>query len=94
MSDIRSKILDLNTLKEKSITIQNSDKKIVFTNGCFDLLHLGHLSLFKEAKKNCDYLIVAGGGAGAGPNNEGGGGGKEDEKTQLRIWGNRKDKKK
>ena len=38
---------------------KNNNERIVgFTNGCFDLLHLGHLSLFKEAKKNCDYLIV------------------------------------
>ena len=33
-------------------------KTIGFTNGCFDLLHIGHLSLFEEAKKYCDYLIV------------------------------------
>ena len=38
---------------------KNKKERIVgFTNGCFDLLHLGHLSLFKEAKRNCDYLIV------------------------------------
>ena len=38
---------------------ENKIKKIVgFTNGCFDLLHLGHLSLLKNAKLNCDYLIV------------------------------------
>ena len=48
MSDIRSKILDLDTLKEKSITIQNSGKKIVFTNGCFDVLHYGHLSYIEK----------------------------------------------
>jgi len=29
-----------------------------FTNGCFDLMHAGHLSLFKEAKKHCSKLIV------------------------------------
>lgn len=35
------------------------EKSIVgFTNGCFDILHLGHLSLFKKAKEKCDYLIV------------------------------------
>ena len=51
MSDIRSKILDLDTLKEKSITIQNSGKKIVFTNGCFDILHSGHIHTLSEAKK-------------------------------------------
>ena len=33
-------------------------KKVGFTNGCFDILHLGHLYLFKKAKEKCDYLIV------------------------------------
>ncbi len=32
---------------------------IGFTNGCFDLLHAGHLHTFIEAKKHCDRLIVA-----------------------------------
>jgi len=36
----------------------NNKKIIGFTNGCFDILHIGHLSLLEEAKKNCDYLIV------------------------------------
>jgi len=29
-----------------------------FTNGCFDLIHSGHVSLLAQAKKNCDHLIV------------------------------------
>jgi rfaE bifunctional protein nucleotidyltransferase chain/domain len=33
-------------------------KKIVFTNGCFDILHLGHLQYLNEAKKLGDLLIV------------------------------------
>lgn len=33
--------------------------KIVFTNGCFDLLHPGHLDLLKASKALGDYLIVA-----------------------------------
>ena len=33
-------------------------KKIVFTNGCFDLLHIGHVSYLEEAKKLGDVLIV------------------------------------
>ena len=58
MSDIRSKILDLDTLKEKSTTIQNSGKKIVFTNGCFDLLHRGHKDLLAKSSTYGDILIV------------------------------------
>ena len=34
-------------------------KKIVFTNGCFDILHPGHLKCFREAKEFGDILIVA-----------------------------------
>lgn len=33
-------------------------KKIVLTNGCFDLVHVGHLRTFFEAKKLGDFLIV------------------------------------
>ncbi len=36
----------------------NSDKKIVFTNGCFDLLHVGHLLYLSEARKLGDLLVV------------------------------------
>lgn len=34
------------------------NKKIVFTNGCFDIIHAGHIKLLKEAKKQGDVLIV------------------------------------
>ena len=34
-------------------------KKVVLTNGCFDLLHVGHLHTFEEAVKHGDMLIVA-----------------------------------
>lgn len=36
----------------------NKDKSIVFTNGCFDILHKGHVSYLSEAKKLGDLLIV------------------------------------
>lgn len=35
------------------------DKTIGFINGCFDMLHSGHLHLIREAKKHCDKLIIA-----------------------------------
>lgn len=39
--------------------LKHKDEKVVFTNGCFDLLHSGHVHLFREAKKLGDVLIVA-----------------------------------
>jgi D-beta-D-heptose 7-phosphate kinase/D-beta-D-heptose 1-phosphate adenosyltransferase len=38
---------------------ENADKKIVFTNGCFDIMHVGHLRYLQEASKLGDILIVA-----------------------------------
>ncbi len=37
---------------------ENSDKKIVFTNGCFDILHGGHVAYLNEAKSLGDLLVV------------------------------------
>lgn len=33
-------------------------KKIVFTNGCFDLLHVGHIRYLQEARRLGDYLVI------------------------------------
>lgn len=38
--------------------LKKSGKKIVFTNGCFDILHSGHISYLKEAKSFGDILVV------------------------------------
>lgn len=40
------------------LTEKDLKKKIVFTNGCFDVLHKGHLTLLKEARMQGDKLIV------------------------------------
>lgn len=39
--------------------LKKENKKIVFTNGCFDLLHIGHVNLFQKAKTLGDVLVVA-----------------------------------
>lgn len=38
--------------------LKRSGKKIVFTNGCFDILHFGHISYLREAKSYGDILVV------------------------------------
>ena len=40
-------------------TLQKSGKKVVFTNGCFDLLHPGHIELLRSARALGDVLVVA-----------------------------------
>lgn len=37
---------------------KNKDKRIVFTNGCFDIIHKGHVTYLNEAKKLGDLLVV------------------------------------
>ena len=37
---------------------KNKDKKIVFTNGCFDIIHKGHVAYLVEAKKLGDLLVI------------------------------------
>lgn len=38
--------------------LKSQGKKVVFTNGCFDILHVGHLRYMNEAKRQGDVLIV------------------------------------
>ena len=38
---------------------QKTGKKIVFTNGCYDLIHVGHVRYLKEAKSHGDILVLA-----------------------------------
>lgn len=40
-------------------TLKKRGKKIVFTNGCYDLLHAGHVRFLKAAKKMGDVLVLA-----------------------------------
>jgi rfaE bifunctional protein nucleotidyltransferase chain/domain len=53
------KILDRKILKDKLEALRKEGKKIAFTNGCFDILHVGHVRYLKEAKKTADILVLA-----------------------------------
>lgn len=57
--EMRKKIQKLDDLIKIRSDLKQQGKSVVFTNGCFDLLHSGHIYLFKEAKKWGDVLIVA-----------------------------------
>lgn len=54
-----TKIVSNQTAMDQIATWKRQGKKIGFTNGCFDLLHPGHISLLSQARAACDRLIVA-----------------------------------
>jgi D-glycero-beta-D-manno-heptose 1-phosphate adenylyltransferase len=56
---IENKIQDWDTLANSVKEWQSKGKKVVFTNGCFDLLHYGHIHYLAEARDLGDKLIVA-----------------------------------
>ena len=51
-------LFERKTLIEKVGKLKSANNKIVFTNGCFDILHKGHLSYLHQSKDLGDYLIV------------------------------------
>jgi rfaE bifunctional protein nucleotidyltransferase chain/domain len=59
MEDYRQKIKDLSSMKKEIDRLKGQGKKIVFTNGCFDILHPGHTRYLWAARQLGDYLVVA-----------------------------------
>jgi D-beta-D-heptose 7-phosphate kinase/D-beta-D-heptose 1-phosphate adenosyltransferase len=53
-----AKIVDWGQLRDTIREAKAQGKKIVFTNGCFDIIHIGHVRYLKEAKKFGDVLVV------------------------------------
>ncbi len=53
------KVLERGALAARATSWRMAGKRIVFTNGCFDLLHTGHLSLLESAAKLGDVLVLA-----------------------------------
>lgn len=52
------KILSLEDLAERAKALRAAGKKVVATNGCFDLLHVGHVRYLKAARARGDILAV------------------------------------
>ncbi len=57
-SGLSPKILDRQAARRRLAEAQRRGRKIVFTNGCFDLLHAGHLACLEGAKRLGDLLVV------------------------------------
>jgi len=55
----RWKILNQECLADAVRCLQQAGKKVVFTNGCFDLLHVGHVRYLQQARELGDVLVVA-----------------------------------
>ena len=58
LKNIKSKIYSLSDLKIQSEKWKGKGKKIVFTNGCFDLVHRGHLEVLANTADLGDKLII------------------------------------
>ena len=51
-------LYNLNEIQKHSSMLKKRNKKIIFTNGCFDILHAGHVYYLEQAKKLGDELVV------------------------------------
>ncbi|MEO6890287.1 MAG: adenylyltransferase/cytidyltransferase family protein [Ktedonobacteraceae bacterium] len=58
MADTRQKILNRDTLAAEVRCRQEAGERGVFTNGCFDLLHLGHVRYLTEARSLGNFLVL------------------------------------
>ena len=52
------KIIDLHNLRDEILELKSSGKKVVHCHGVFDLLHIGHIRHFEQAKCMGDTLVV------------------------------------
>lgn len=53
------KVLPLGRLLSRVTAWRSAGDRVVFTNGCFDILHIGHITLLEQARRQGDRLIVA-----------------------------------
>ena len=55
---MKSKTKTLSELSKIVKTLRSQSKKVGLITGCFDILHIGHINLFQEAKRYADILVV------------------------------------
>lgn len=58
LEDIRSKVVELDIFLSQRSQLKTDSKKVVFTNGCFDILHLGHVTYLAKAAELGDFLVI------------------------------------
>ncbi|MGK7391490.1 MAG: D-glycero-beta-D-manno-heptose 1-phosphate adenylyltransferase [Candidatus Cyclobacteriaceae bacterium M2_1C_046] len=58
MEKTANKIMDIKNAVEIRAGWKTEGKKVVFTNGCFDILHLGHIDYLEKARNLGDKLII------------------------------------
>ena len=58
LTAIKSKIQSWETIRKTVTQWKSEGQKIVFTNGCFDILHYGHIHYLAEAKALGDFLVI------------------------------------
>ncbi len=56
--NFRNKIIEPNQLAEWRNSLRRSGKKLVVTNGCFDILHVGHVTYLENARNFGDALLI------------------------------------
>jgi len=56
--DVLSKIITLEKLVNRLDKVRQAGGKVVFTNGCFDILHVGHVRYLTAARSEGDLLVV------------------------------------
>ncbi len=56
--DYKSKILSVEEMMEKRKDLQKENRSLVFTNGCFDIIHTGHVDYLSFARSQGDALVV------------------------------------
>ena len=56
---MKKKILDSDTIAARADTLRAEGRELVLTNGCFDLLHVGHVRYLQSARALGDALVVA-----------------------------------